>query len=251
MYPSVPPGQGKTSTRNRNARRRAKRIHDKLQDIQEQIAEAAVPSGSANAIPLGPRPTESNNNTTRTTVQTEHVQVQQGGFVSPDKGKEGVSTLKNKNKKKGFKKAMEGIIPEKIVFTATGETSVGPTETTTPRVAEVPYQRLVTPSEKQALGLLPPNMFVTSVEVEGNSWNKKKKKEQRNTYGYDADDDSQLIHLNYGESEDNVKGVDWDDIERKWDSLSIIMDVSSLKTDTLVGWKVRCSFLSSEPLSIQ
>lgn len=170
------------------------------------------------------------------------------------------STLKNKNKKKGFRRDMSGITPQRIVFsTAAERTSASDADGTSQADggAQRPSQML-TPSEKQARGLLPPNLFVSSVEVEGDRWDRKKKKKQRDVYGYEADgawpDTSygEIANgdagLDYGEPEeipgkskstDSTKEVDWDSIDASWDRFKAVGDIASLSPGSLVGWKVR------------
>ncbi|KAF8905826.1 hypothetical protein CPB84DRAFT_1771280 [Gymnopilus junonius] len=104
-----------------------------------------------------------------------------------------MGSLRNKNKRKGFKQSMEGLIPQKIVFSDLGggndslslltyPTSTS-TSTTFPAQAQAPTPartgngngpqtrpRLVPPSEIQSRGELPPRVFVTSVDVEAGMW---------------------------------------------------------------------------------
>ena len=136
-------------------------------------------------------------------------------FITPDQVMMG--SLRNKNKKKGFKQSMARPIPRKIVFSdASGQQDWNITApTTTEEVvkpsseligtltgaesdrqtasATKPLPRLIPPSELQELGKLPSNVFVTSVDVEegmwgSSTWSKKGKKRKRNDqeeYGYD------------------------------------------------------------------
>lgn len=84
-----------------------------------------------------------------------------------------MSSLKNKNKKKGFKNASNRPIPQKIVF------SDVPNSKDDVEMAIVddilhsekrPLPRVIPPSDRQARGELPANMFVTSVDVEAEEW---------------------------------------------------------------------------------
>jgi len=93
-------------------------------------------------------------------------------YITPNQVMMG--SLRNKNKKKGFKQSMAGPIPQKIIFTATQQSS----STTQGMLVDEPstsfgtiQPRLIPPSEIQELGQLPSNMFVTSVDVESDMWN--------------------------------------------------------------------------------
>ena len=92
-----------------------------------------------------------------------------------------MSSLRNKNKKKGFKQSMANPLPQKIVFT-TNSTASGSQQPSLsaqdqdmvmnePSISSETIQpRLIPPSEIQELGQLPSNMFVTSVDVESEMW---------------------------------------------------------------------------------
>lgn len=263
----MPPGKGRQSTHNRNARRRLKRLYEKERAEGEYLAARSIAGDSANAIPLGtqrssaavsqleqsivadselhPKPTASNLVSGLATVESEQI----------------ASTLKNKNKKKGFRRDMSAITPQRIVFSTGAErTSANGAHGTSQANggAQRPSQML-TPSEKQARGLLPPNLFVSSVEVEGDRWDRKKKKKQRDVYGYEADGawpDTSYgeiangdASLDYGEPDDEIPGkskstdstkeVDWDSIDASWDRFKAVGDIASLSPGSLVGWKVR------------
>lgn len=159
---------------------------------------------------------------------------------------------------------MSGITPQRIVFsTGTERTSASDTHGASQAVDGAQrLSQMLTPSEKQARGLLPPNIFVTSVEVEGDRWDRKKKKKQRDLYGYEADGvwpetsygeiPNGDASLDYGEPDDEISGkskptdsakeVDWDSIDASWDRFKAVGDIASLSPGSLVGWKVRdCS----------
>ncbi|KAF8164794.1 hypothetical protein B0H34DRAFT_793259 [Crassisporium funariophilum] len=123
-----------------------------------------------------------------------------------------MGSLRNKNKKKGFKQSMANPIPQKIIFT---NDVIGPPSQTvagastqaqsgsnpaqdSDMLVDIPstsysalasssaapaaasYKpRLVPPSELQELGQLPSNMFVTSVDVEAGIWNEQKPSKKR------------------------------------------------------------------------
>jgi len=106
-----------------------------------------------------------------------------------------MGSLRNKNKKKGFKQSMNNPIPQKIVFTTTTTAASGsqpPSSSTQDELMDEPstssitsQPRLIPPSEIQKLGQLPSNMFVTSVDVESGMWDehspcpKKKSKKKK------------------------------------------------------------------------
>jgi hypothetical protein len=208
-----------------------------------------------------------------------------------------MASLGNKNKKKGYKQFLMAPVPRKIVFTDDGAANLSPllsasTSTSASR-SNVPTSlptldssassqlvkrlpRLIPPSEIQEHGELPPNMFVTSVDVEADLWGsngKKKKNKSRNkaadvSYEYDcsyneegkyqAEED---VTLSYGD-EDTVrmKGgtgdygqapsqgtaseatFDWSQAERLFDNAPKVSGVSDFQIGQIVGWKVRSDF---------
>lgn len=160
-----------------------------------------------------------------------------------------MSSLRNKNKKKGFKQSLGGPIPAKIVF------DLDDAPESNARV------RLVPPSEIQEQGNLPANMFVTSVDVEKGMWDRKKKgkRKEQALYGEwagsqgryenvdmreeDAGDDVDM--LQYGDAEkDQVAPqsqadvLDWDLAEKVWEKSLEVQNVGQLGVGQVVGWKV-------------
>jgi len=113
--------------------------------------------------------------------------------------------------------------------------------------------RLVSPSEKQECGELPPRMFVTSVDVEDGMWaaaphkKKQKKKEQvqENWEGQSYEDtfvpDVQLeedTQLEYSEMAVVKPGApDWNRAQQEWENFAEVTDVGQLTVGTVVGWK--------------
>jgi hypothetical protein len=118
-----------------------------------------------------------------------------------------MSSLRNKNKKKGFKLSMANTLPQKIIFTSNTTTASSGSqqppslstqedmlmdEPSTTTSSGTIQPRLIPPSEIQELGQLPSNMFVTSVDVENGMWDehppfhqkkqdkKKKQKQKKN-----------------------------------------------------------------------
>ena len=123
-----------------------------------------------------------------------------------------MSSLRNKNKKKGFKQSMAGPLPQKIIF-ATNTTVPGSQQpaSSSQDISIVNGEHsissgtvqpcLIPPSEIQELGQLPSNMFVTSVDVESGMWNdylpslKKNGRKKKTLNGRDTanwDDSSQM-----------------------------------------------------------
>ena len=134
-----------------------------------------------------------------------------------------MGSLSNKNKKRGFKSAMGKEVPSKIVFSDQADSNSNvdlqvPASTT----------RMVPPSEKQEKGLLPPNLFVTSIDVEeGILQGKRSKYDAPNTERSETSPVSRSAGV-----------VDRAAIESKWDSLGLVGGVTELPTGTIVGWKV-------------
>ena len=168
-----------------------------------------------------------------------------------------MGTLRNKNKKKGFKQSMSGPIPRKIVFP--NQNQIGESDATFDAHApdnqalEASSRRLVPPSELQHSGLLPSNVFVTSVDVEEHIWGssasqKKKGKKRKSAKRYDDngyeeyEDDIQELPYDDGTQAEgaipeNSTEVDWDKAEKLWEASSLVEDVRLAK-GVIVGWKV-------------
>ena len=230
--------------------------------LEREAAERArigvnvVDETSANAIPLGGK---ASTQTVQLLPETASTMADISPTIDtypPQQAKEITeslsTTLRNKNKKKGFKQAMANAVPKRIVFSGDGSASTAQAmvngSTSGP---DTPVPRLVTPSEKQEQGLLPSNMFVTSVEVEGTNWDRKKKKKKRDDY-YEAlveepgaDGEGEVI-LNYNDEAPKPNAIDFDAIEKEWDSFEAISDAECLKEGSFVGWKVRSSYLIFE-----
>jgi hypothetical protein len=177
-------------------------------------------------------------------------------------------SLKNKNKKKGFKQSMAAPIPKKIVF--------GDTEDVQQIVVDVvpsqqEYVRLIPPSEIQGRGELPPNMFVTCVDVERGIWdvvkehrkpkNSKKKKNKEATWADLWFEEPQVqgkvsklvfagprqeVTDKWKEEEVVEEAVvsgstafDWVLAEKVWETSFEVKTPDQLAVGSLVGWKVR------------
>lgn len=129
---TVPPGQGKRSTQQRNLRRRRKKLATKGLDanqseIEEEHNSQSAPMGSFDTGGLDPL------------------------SISM------LSNLSNANKKRGFKQTMTGVTPKHSYFMNGNATSSSPTK----------LNRIIPPSERTDL---PRNMIVTSVDVEADLW---------------------------------------------------------------------------------
>lgn len=162
-----------------------------------------------------------------------------------------MASLSNKNKRRGFKQAMSSALPPKIIFAQVEDEDMA-------EVAEVqalPFQpvadtrafviassaRLVTPSEKQAAGLLPPNVFVTSINVENPERFKTKIKSNYVDFAdgtYNRGDPDDVV-LSYGDPDESLATkVNYAEIARKWDTYSLLNEAGLVKTGNLVAWKV-------------
>jgi hypothetical protein len=132
-----------------------------------------------------------------------------------------MASLSNKNKRRGFKNAMGKEVPLKIIFSEQVDPNMNG------RV-QAPPPRLVPPSEKQEKGLLPPNVFVTSVNVEeGLRPSKKSKSVIPDT----KRSETPSVGHTAGEFDRTA-------IQAKWDSLGLVTSVAGLPAGTTVGWKV-------------
>ncbi|KAF4574515.1 hypothetical protein EYR36_005857 [Pleurotus pulmonarius] len=183
----VPPGQGLPKTQNRNKRRRIKR------QAERQSTSAPPPPPGASSVNTLPIPTKrpaadvvhALNNAFSTNDQSGTLQPGDLAATSSDQATGHqteneqiaitMSSLKNKNKKKGFKNASNRPIPQKIVFNDDVPNLKDDVEMAIVdnilHSEKGPLPRVIPPSEKQARGELPPNMFVTSVDVEAEAWN--------------------------------------------------------------------------------
>ncbi|KAH9843635.1 uncharacterized protein C8Q71DRAFT_8025 [Rhodofomes roseus] len=252
----VPPGLGKPATQSRNVRRRRKRMFERL--------EATTEPASVNEIPLGTRaetvaPVPSPAPVAAPSVHDMRASAAQDGrppvFM--------MSTLQNKNKKKGFKKMMNSNIAAKIVFSSAAEEAAVeqtlqeaiPFTNTGDREVLATFSRLVPPSEKQEKGLLPPNMFVTSVDVEADLPRKRKKRKQQQVVDYE-EEAAEVFELPYDDPMEAEPAVDSGlpsndmttseaapttinrhEVESNWSSLPKITEASQVKSGVFVGWK--------------
>ena len=193
-------------------------------------------------------------------------------YITPDQVMMG--SLRNKNKKKGFKQSIAAPIPQKIIF---ADHSIGSDYPTFPLAATEVEQsvlidakvvdhslfhawpRLVPPSERQEQGQLPSNISVTSVDVEAGMWDKpnlrKKRKSGKGKHvEYPEDNDywygeAQSAPSGYPEpagpsasarsNTTDVNGFDWSQAEALWDKGSVILQPEQLVAGSIVGWKVR------------
>lgn len=195
----VPPGYGKPQTRARNERRRKKRLSEREGNA------APPPAGNSNAIPLG-------------TTKSEHTP---GPMMM---------SLKNKNKRRGFKSTSG--MSSRITFQDN-------------EIAPSPPPRLVPPSERDKL---PPRLFVTSVDVDVDvrrrddeqAWDRKRKKTQRDSYGQE---DLADVALDYGRppGEDSTTVVsvpDYTALEKAWVNAPPLVKRDALAIGCVVGWQV-------------
>lgn len=207
-----------------------------------------------------------------------------------------MASLRNKNKKKNFRQTMVAPAVRKIVFDDSGEKqpanatstqdsdSAGTTIQKTSESAENSNKsfsnlqtRVIPPSELAALGLLPSNMLVTSVDFGRNT--KKKRKSSRDTYeeeqvdnelqqvhwlGYEGNDgmmtdpDDADVYLPYDEegdvAGDAVEGssnpqFDWKAAELRWEYFPRIEKQDQLYSGVLVCWQVSLCRRSSARVS--
>lgn len=190
-----------------------------------------------------------------------------------------MASLSNKNKRRGFKQAMASKLPKKIVFATPDEgASLNPAEdaalpfpsvaTTSEMTATAPniFPRLVPPSEKQEKGQLPPNMVVTSIDVEeGMLPSRRKNKNKKLVRDPLPHSDTQEVEnavLDYGGGMDDINMIPsqrrtmdnsralpsteeeqaqqgWDHAEKHWDKLTQITQATQLSIGSYIGWKVR------------
>ncbi|KAI0337571.1 hypothetical protein BDW22DRAFT_1349085 [Trametopsis cervina] len=258
----IPPGQGKTVTKNRNLRRRRKKQYER--HALEGSFEATY---GVNDIPLGLRapgaPTASlpPDPPAAPTIIVESSRPN----VAPTFM---MASLSNKNKRKGFKQAMASTLPKKIIFSAPEDSPMAgedpalpfPASSSSEVTTAAPdiFARLIPPSEKQERGQLPSNMFVTSIDVEEGLFPlpKKRRKEVRQPPIQTEIEGNEDVVLDYGNEgmistqrePHSLVAVDessphrntsalWVDAEKSWPSLAKIANVSQIKCGTLVCWR--------------
>jgi len=228
----------------------------------ERLATTAEPA-SANEIPLGARAQTVPTAPSPVPVQASVAQNGQG--PAAQEGKPPVfmmSTLQNKNKKKGFKKMMKSSTAAKIVFSSAAEEAAVqrtlqeaiPFTNTEDREVLATFSRLVPPSEKQEKGLLSANMFVTSVDVEADLPRRKKMKKKRQEPAVDYEEDVvEDIELPYHYPVEAEAAVvpsngatgsggssttsNREEVESNWSSMSKISEASQVKVGMFVVWK--------------
>ena len=206
-------------------------------------------------------------------------------FLDNMNGEVMMASLRNKNKRKNFRQTMVAPAVRKIVFGVTGDayltasTSIQESNSAglvTRESRELPENsnvvstvsslqtRIIPPSKLAALGLLPSNILVTSVEFgrqgkkkNRRSWDPCKeeqvvnKVQQFDWYGHDADNGN--VYLPYGEDGDGQGDTveqsaqfDWRAAETGWEHFSLIETQDQLYSGVLVCWQVRLSSTSAK-----
>lgn len=200
---NVPPGHGKPQTRARNLRRRLKRTHER------EAASTSVcgPVSGANSVVVG-----------------QDTPSQGVADTSQDVPALMSLSLRSKNKAKNFRSLMTRPLPPKIIFGEQEGVSTNPA-----REARQGVPPLIPPSERSSL---PPNMFVTSVDVEGELHRERKRQKTR-----DEDGGEPEVSLEYGEAGEEVDRIESMAKER-WDTLEKPTR-ENVKEGKLVGYKVR------------
>lgn len=248
--------------------------------MYERLSLTAEPA-SVNDIPLGERaraddPVGLSSVEPEPTVPAPPTQSKAKG-----KGKETVveehpaflmASLQNKNKRRGFKHALTQGVPAKILFSNASQPAADASmdvdadaRVVEAALAPEPQRsssraqpRLVPPSEKQERGLLPANMFVTSVDVEEGLWpakgkKKKKKKAPVKEAQWDYEEEEQTFAggLPYDDVPEvlaavPVAGVQDDSastervvVAARWDTLRKVTEKEQVQVGTTVAWKVR------------
>lgn len=157
-----------------------------------------------------------------------------------------MSSLSNKNKRKGFKSAMASALPQKIIFVDQGSPDSQAASRAVASPDKAPLDvRLVPPSEKQENGGLPQNIFVTSVDVEAHS-SLPPKKRRRNP---SVTDDDHEIFESSDRGEHFCQSVVWS--EEDWLSGIKVEEASQVQVGQHLAWKVSCfsTFNSLSPTS--
>jgi hypothetical protein len=177
-----------------------------------------------------------------------------------------MSSLSNKNKRRGYKEA-PAVLPAKIVFgdetNAAAGSSTSATVPTTGVAAPVHLPRLVSPSERQENGDIPESwrLFVSSVDVENGMTRRGKKRKQKLAQAWNSqldelDDAKVAVTLDYGTVDDEVEeeaeaagrvaplidskstSLNWNEIEQQLSTLLLVDTLALLKPGVIVAWKV-------------
>ncbi|KAH9928946.1 uncharacterized protein B0H18DRAFT_999521, partial [Fomitopsis serialis] len=224
----VPPGLGKPATHSRNVRRRRKQMFERLATTAEPASVNEIPLGArAQTVPTVPPPAP---------VQAPVAQNGQGPAAQDGKPPIVFSSAAEEA-------AVERTLQEAIPFTNTEDREVLAT-----------FSRLVPPSEKQEKGLLPANMFVTSVDVEADLPRRKKTKKKRQEPAVDYEEDmAEDIELPYDDpveaeaavipsngetgSAGSSTTINREEVESNWSSMSKISEASQVTAGMFVAWK--------------
>ncbi|KAG8995774.1 hypothetical protein FRB93_001056 [Tulasnella sp. JGI-2019a] len=184
--PPVPPGQGKHSTQERNRRRRLARQHQRIAGgaapIEVDEVDTDTPTVASLIAPVVAQDEhEPLHDTTATIIKNNFPQIQRdiSGRGGERAGELMMTSLKNSNKRKGFKERQAGRKPERIVFADGAPAPLDLGAPSTPTLSRsqsrnnLQLPRLVPPSERTDL---PHNLLVTSVDVEADLWNENGKR---------------------------------------------------------------------------
>ena len=192
---------------------------------------------------------------------------------------------KNRNKKKRIRKSLVGALPQKIIFDTTSDAAHEPDSDSSssdsessssdsekaplpkPRQPEPepqPPPRLITPSERQESGTLPPGLFVTSVDVEEGIRQPKRKSKKRKTQHPQTKANG---HATFQDSYKELAGKEpWQDpetfyadspivgqaeglyqiYEHTWEDFPRLdsFKMEDVKVGSVVGWYVSIAFFS-------
>jgi hypothetical protein len=249
----VPPGQGKASTRSRNLRRRQRKTLLKVSQTDDKTNENENSSASMELLDARV-PGDRSGNAQKTDSVPGH-NTSAASTVPEISPPVMMASLQTKNKNKRNRGPSSGIpIPRKIVFSQEGddgeEISSGimdisvqapalPPQNSNVETKPVPSPkpRLITPSERQERGELPPDLFVTSHYCdEGDAWWNgtvtKKQRKRSHKAGSEAD-------VKYDAPTSTTVGIDVDAVERSWDTYEEIKHVDQVQAGAVLGWRVR------------
>lgn len=246
---AVPPGQGKLSTQRRNQRRRQLRASLHGSKVSNASGSTPLPETLPSTSDVLPAPVPAQLNTPAVQPPPSY-------------------SLKNKNKRRGFKEAMGSVVPKRINFrddtdestsspsiphqldfnAEPSQSSDGPAIGFTMLVdaeagggAEEPSIDIEALPARQktrvTAALVPPsrmknlpaNIIVTSVDVESDRW--------QTTHTSDApQEQGSLLPEEYSSLVHDAL-VDWSRVDDDWDRLTAV-DPSSLKIGDIVAWQV-------------
>lgn len=246
----VPPGQGKHRTHERNRRRR------ELRSARKSQSEGGVAIGSnTSPVPIDPgsgvdfAPTDGQSVGPSAQFVEPTTQFPSGTSAPLHPSAMAPTySLKNKNKKKGFRQAMEKATPQRVVFGPSKNgndaneavsSSLVKDSASTATAKDRPPPVLIPPSQRSDL---PSNLFVTSVDVEAGLWGRQSEADDSHAQADSCATEVEAMLVNgtarvtNGEvAKSSAVDIDWDALDSLWSGLPV---VSRPVNGMILAWQV-------------